>query len=24
LTTPKPAYQQQTSIRREYPGGENS
>lgn len=24
LTTPKPAYMQQTSIRREYPGGENS
>jgi hypothetical protein len=24
LTTPKPAYQQQTSIRREYAGGENS
>jgi hypothetical protein len=24
LTTPKPAYNQQTSIRREYPGGENS
>jgi hypothetical protein len=24
LTTPKPAYRQQMSIRREYPGGENS